>query len=125
MLLDGKLAGRLDRDHGAKLRFTSLSDKHTSGATGPATLDIVVSAASVLARPIMMCDRRAYAFVVVSVAKACFTERAAKAAAPSWFAIPAAATQVHALGRFNFGCTWDTKGLQSPLVMLNGALPAI
>ncbi len=28
---------------------------------------------------------------------------------------------VHAVGRSNFGCDWDTKGLQSPNVTLNGA----
>ena len=27
---------------------------------------------------------------------------------------------VHAMGRYNFGCVWDTKGLQSPNVTLNG-----
>ena len=29
---------------------------------------------------------------------------------------------VHALGRYNFGCEWDTKGLQSPDVTLNGVV---
>lgn len=28
---------------------------------------------------------------------------------------------VQAVGRSNFGCDWDTKGLQSPNVTLNGA----
>lgn len=31
---------------------------------------------------------------------------------------------VHALGRVNFGCVWDFKGLVSPTVLLNGELSA-
>lgn len=27
---------------------------------------------------------------------------------------------VHAMGRYNFGCVWDTKGVQSPNITLNG-----
>ena len=41
--------------------------------------------------------------------------------------ITAEATQldilVHALGRVNFGCVYDPKGLQSPDVLLNGKCP--
>ncbi len=31
---------------------------------------------------------------------------------------------VEALGRVNFGCVWDYKGLTSPVIKLNGEQPA-